>query len=92
MRSIDHVKQDGFATIHAVKLDRFGGGPVHGGLFSTNAAINPHFKVALDVENRAGSLNEAALSLYQELLEDLRLDGIRLGHGSNKGYGWFDVE
>lgn len=83
----------GFEEITSVKLDRFSMAPIDGALFTTWAAIDPVFRVVLEVERRGDYPrdNDDAV-LVAALLEDLLLEGVMLGHGTNRGYGWFGVK
>lgn len=81
----------------SVKLDRFSGAPIDNALFTTRAYIDPVFRVELRVRNRTGALNgkavlDADLTLWDRLVEHLVRRGIVLGHGGNKGFGWFRCE
>jgi len=81
----------GFENITSVKLDRFSMAPIDGALFTTRAAIDPVFEVVLEVEKRGGFPGADDQALFAKLLEDLRQEGIMLGHGTSRGYGWFGV-
>lgn len=81
-----------FEKITSVKLDRFSMAPIDGALFTTKAAIDPVFEVVLEVEQRGGFPDADDTALLSALLEDLRQEGIMLGHGTSRGYGWFGVE
>lgn len=81
-----------FENITSVRLDRFSMAPIDGGLFTTRAAIDPVFEVTLKLEHRAGFPNADDTALFEALLKDLLDEGIMLGHGTSRGYGWFRVE
>ena len=82
--------------ITAVKLDRFTGGPIDNALFKTHAFLGVTLDIGLAVEERPRSLSAAARKqdqdLFESLLADIRADGLMLGHGGNKGFGWFRNE
>lgn len=82
----------GFEDITSVKLDRFSMAPIDGALFTTRAAIDPVFDVVLEVEKRGGFPDDDDWELFTKLLDDLRDEGLMLGHGTSRGYGWFGVE
>lgn len=69
-------------NISSVKLDRFSGAPIEGGLFKTWCFVNPIFEVDFEVPEN---------DHFPKLLQDMKEDGLRLGHGTNRGYGWFTV-
>jgi CRISPR-associated protein (TIGR03986 family) len=73
----------------SVRLDRFSGGPMDGALFAVDSFVSPTFTLTLHLDRRADEALEIALA---SLLEDLARNGLRLGHGGNRGFGWFDVE
>lgn len=94
IRDIRFEAHKGWQDVHSVTIDRFGGGFVRGGLFKTRASIMPIYSLALQLDaarmNRldAGD-KDRAQTLFEQLIEDINLNGIEFGHGSNKGYGWF---
>lgn len=83
---------DGWQDLTSVRLDGFSGAPVDGGLFSLSASVNPVFSATLAVTRRGGEPRGDDLGLFRSLLADLKANGIRLGHGTNRGFGWFSVE
>ena len=78
---------------HSVKIDRFTQSPIDQALFATEAFDSPKFQVALGFDMRA---DESHADFVKELLSDIKADGPRhglmLGHRSNSGYGWMDVD
>jgi CRISPR/Cas system CSM-associated protein Csm3 (group 7 of RAMP superfamily) len=83
-------------TVTSVKLDRFTGGPVDNALFKTRAFVGVKFVLSLVLENRPKALGnderEADRKLYEDLKTDIENNGLMLGHGTNKGFGWFRLE
>lgn len=92
-------------SIPSVKIDRFSGGPMDNALFFTEGWTGCGFEVSMRLRNipdDAPQLNssdrEAFLAdqqVFQKFLSSLTdpvWGGLELGHGGNKGYGWFDVE
>lgn len=73
----------------SVALDRFTGGPLDGALFTTHAYHGVEFEVKLGLEKRGHQKDEEA---FRELMESICEEGLILGHGGNKGFGWFKVE
>lgn len=95
VRGINHVSQNDWLTLQSVKLDRFSGGPMPGALFAVEAAVTPVFDLTLRLDSlrleAAGDVAAAkARSLYDAVVASVAEDGLMLGHGTNKGYGWFD--
>ncbi len=90
------------AEITSVKLDHFSGAPIDKALFSTKVVVGVRLEIALALESRrdadpekrggAGDADEKVAKLFKELIEDIRGDGLTLGHGANKGFGWFKFE
>lgn len=78
--------------VTSVKLDRFSGAPVDNALFTTQAFIGVRLSLSLRLERRGNFPDESHETLLQALLDDIRRNGIDLGHGGNKGFGWFKVE
>jgi CRISPR/Cas system CSM-associated protein Csm3 (group 7 of RAMP superfamily) len=82
--------------ITSVKLDRFSGGPIDGGLFTsatfTGATLT--FELALTRRGLAlpDDIAKADEALFDALAGDIDKNGLMLGHGTNKGFGWFEVE
>ncbi len=80
--------------VTSVKLDRFSGAPADNALFKTAAFIGARIKLELELEERPGLSfgDDAHVQLFEDLAEDIRKHGLRLGHGGNKGFGWFKAE
>jgi hypothetical protein len=82
--------------VTSVKLDRFTSGPIDNALFKTGAFLGVALDAAFAIEARPPSLpaGERKMDddLYEELLQDIRTNGLVLGHGGNKGFGWFRHE
>jgi len=88
-----HVREATPWDVTSVKLDRFTGGPVDNALFKTRAFLGVSLDVAFAIEDRPVKLlapeRKMDQTLFDELLEDIRTNGLVLGHGGNKGFGWF---
>lgn len=83
------------ATLTSVKLDRFSGAPIDGALFGIECVADPVFEARLRfVQPRQGEkkLAASAEKLWKELLGDLKVNGLMLGHSANRGFGWFNVK
>ncbi|MGH6847852.1 MAG: RAMP superfamily CRISPR-associated protein [Methylocella sp.] len=79
------------ATLTSVKLDRFSGVPIDGALFAVECSANTGFEATLRLVN-SDQAPEQARSLRRSLLDDLKKNGLMLGHAANRGFGWFHVE
>ncbi len=80
--------------VTSVALDRFSGAPLDGALFETRAFINVVLDVELVLTSRGGEASPSPddLGLFRFLADDVRRNGLTLGHGGAKGFGWFKVE
>jgi len=91
-------------NVTSVRLDRFSGAPIDQALFAsaTFVDVTIGFTLSLDAGTlEAGTLevgpghpDQAAelaeeQALAERLVSDIRSQGLRLGHGTNKGFGWF---
>ncbi len=75
----------------SVRLDRFSGGPIDNALFTTRALLKPEFEVVLGIEERGELKHTKVVELFEQLIQHVCNKGLVLGHGGNKGFGWFDV-
>ena len=80
----------------SVKIDRFTGGGVDGALFQEDVFYGAEFSIELALDHgRQINLQPALRTEEQDLLAKLRADleanGLMLGHGASKGFGWFDL-
>lgn len=76
--------------ITSLKVDRFTGAPVFGALYTTAAFTGVRLSFSLVLNSRPSSeLSAAAKTLFEKLCTDIRDNGLELGHGTNKGFGWF---
>ncbi len=80
--------------ITSVSLDPFTAGPLEGALFTTTVNIDVQFSVKLSLARRAtfGADNEKDQACFDALLKDIKENGLMLGHGTTKGFGWFTVD
>ncbi|MCE2842522.1 MAG: RAMP superfamily CRISPR-associated protein [Novosphingobium sp.] len=80
-------------SVHSVRLDRFSGGPIDNALFETSCFTGVAARAVIELAARP--MSAAALTsaekLAEELMKQLGAQGLRLGHGTNRGFGWFDV-
>jgi CRISPR/Cas system CSM-associated protein Csm3 (group 7 of RAMP superfamily) len=78
----------------SVKLDRFSGAPIDQQLFGTAAFIDVKVELTLVLAGR-GKVGGAGMptvddnDLAAKLMDDLKKNGLMLGHGGNRGFGWF---
>lgn len=79
-------------TVTSVKLDRFSGAPVDNALFATATFIGVRIRLELRLEERVRFADDDHAALFERLVADVRDRGIQLGHGGNKGFGWFEHE
>jgi CRISPR/Cas system CSM-associated protein Csm3 (group 7 of RAMP superfamily) len=85
----------------SVKLDRFSGAPFDNALFKTQAFLGVTVDLRLGLVTRAGASNPSGAKpcrivpcaddteLAEKLIADIESNGLMLGHGVNKGFGWF---
>lgn len=96
---------DGTAvTLANVAIDRFSGGALDTALFHTEAFIGCRFEVEMAVADwsrrLAGAPHRHALdgmltadlALFDELIADLKDQGLMLGHAAARGLGWFSIK
>lgn len=85
--------------ITSVKLDHFSGAPIDKALFTTRAVIKTRLTLQLALRGRRDTDPEkqtmAAVpskedeALFEKLWTDMKDNGLMLGHGTGKGFGWF---
>ncbi len=80
--------------ISSVKLDHFSGAPIDKALFATRAMTGVRLELALVLQDRGGvgTPTPDDKELFDALLGDMEEAGLTLGHGVNKGFGWFQFE
>jgi len=79
----------------SVALDRHSSAPVDGALFTSETFIGTRLTVSLRLKpGKHDSAGEQAAdeALFQALQSDIRENGLELGGGAAKGFGWFEVE
>jgi len=76
----------------SVKLDSFSGAPIDNALFTTRAFVGAKLSFALRLKGRGKyQPNDEDTALFKSLKNDIEINGLMLGHGSAKGFGWFKV-
>lgn len=90
---LDVLKADRW-QVTSVKLDRFSGAPVDNALFTTDCFINTELSLRLVLEDRGGEMSptDEDVALFEALIDDLSKNGLELGHATNRGFGWFQVQ
>lgn len=74
----------------SVKLDRFSGAPIDNALFKTRAFAGATLSFDLVVDRRQGrTLSPDERAVLDDLRADIAANGLMIGHGTNKGFGWF---
>lgn len=75
------------AETTSVKIDRFSGAPIENALFKTDADRDVCFELHLSCVG--GGAEE---TLFESLVNDLKTNGLMIGHGSSRGFGWFSCK
>jgi hypothetical protein len=80
--------------ITSVKLDHFSGAPIDKALFTTRAVTGAQLSLNLALRDRGGhgTPGEKDKKLFKELVKDIEDNGLMLGHGTSKGFGWFECQ
>lgn len=97
MLVVDHIKfegqSEGWKTLTSVKIDRFTQGTIEGALYAVEAYTDPVFSVQLRLTTRGNDIDRAFVdTLITHLVEPGPNNGLQLGHGVNRGFGWFAVK
>jgi CRISPR/Cas system CMR subunit Cmr4 (Cas7 group RAMP superfamily) len=82
------VEAEQALTLPSVALDRFSSAPLDQALFEVEGFIGTKIEATLRLETN----DAAAEQFMEELIADLRENGLTLGHGEARGFGWFSVE
>lgn len=90
---ISDITADETIDLTSVKIDRLSGAPVDNALFTTVAFLGSRFslEITYNAEQIEKSSRAADLALLKSLIEDIKYSGLQLGHGVNKGFGWFEA-
>lgn len=75
----------------SVRLDRFSGGPIDNALFTVDADLRVTIDLRLMLDRRVREADAEAKAL-KLLVDDVTRNGLMLGHGVNRGFGWFRAE
>lgn len=74
-------------TLTSVSIDRITGAGRDSFLYSERAFTGAAFDVTLAVEDD----DPDTLAVFDRLIENIGTEGLELGHGTTKGFGWFEV-
>jgi len=86
------VTKGAAARFASVKLDRFSGAPIDNALFETETFVGTEVTVTIGLAARPKlPIEKADSHLFKTIVEDILKNGIVLGHGGGKGFGWFSV-
>ncbi|WP_394706345.1 RAMP superfamily CRISPR-associated protein [Breoghania sp.] len=79
--------------VTSVKLDRFSGAPIDNALFTSATFVGTRLSFRLSMAARPGlTPNADDIALAKDLSEQIKTEGLMLGHGTNKGFGWFEQQ
>lgn len=77
----------------SISIDRFSGAVLDSTLFTHEVFVDVSCSVDLRLDRRPGvALADRDRDLLKLLVEDLHKDSLLLGHATNRGFGWFDVD
>lgn len=82
------AKREQDCRFSSIRIDRFSGGVIENALYTTDADTGTVFEAELTLDARGTEQDRAALD---RLVADLCENGLMLGHGSSRGFGWFTV-
>ena len=83
---------DSSGGIPGIAVDRFSGAVLDTGPFFFDAWIGVTLQFTLILEQRGGFPTCEDRDLFAGLVDYVRCQGLLLGHGVNRGFGWFDDE
>lgn len=82
-------------NVSSVKLDRFSGAPFDQALFTSAVFVGVNATATLELGRRTAEDGDSVTpddrddALMTRLRDDLRENGLMLGHATNRGFGWF---
>jgi hypothetical protein len=84
----------------SVKLDHFSGAPIDKALFTSESRVGVTLSFALVLrkrewrdekgESHSEGPSDDDRGLFDELVKDIETRGLRLGHATQRGFGWFE--
>ncbi|MCC5975662.1 MAG: hypothetical protein JJT81_16640 [Rubellimicrobium sp.] len=87
--SVGTISRMGKSAMTSTRIDRFAGGTIDNALFATDADYGVRLDLGLGLDARATDADRKALD---RLVDDIRTNGLMLGHGTSRGFGWFRIE
>lgn len=75
------------ATLTSVSIDRITGAGREKFLFTERVFTNARFDVTLALDDDDEDVGVA----FNRLINNVLVEGLEIGHGTTKGFGWFDV-
>ena len=79
--------------ISSVRIDRFSGAPVDNALFTSAVFVETRIRLTISVSARGDATPKSEdVELAKTLVDDIKTNGLVLGHGGNKGFGWFTAK
>ena len=85
------VAADAIQDLTSVSIDRFTGGGRDGALYTTQVFLDPAFDLRARLDRTGALVTDDDAALFDALIADLTTNGLFLGHGAAKGFGWFAV-
>lgn len=73
-----------------IAIDRFSGAVLDTGPFYVDAWVGIKLEFNLVLREREDFPTEDDKRLFSALVKLIKVDGLLLGHGTNRGFGWFD--
>lgn len=88
-----NVRKATSSAVTSVNLDRFSGAPIDNKLFTTEVFVGVRLSLGLALLRRGAiEPNGDDIALFERLCTDIETEGLQLGAGGNKGFGWFRIE
>ncbi len=88
--SVTETAREAAVVSSQVRIDRFSGGTMDSALFTIDADRGVRLELSFWLDaTRAETRDRNNLA---RVLDDIRANGLDLGHGTTRGYGWFEVE
>ncbi|MGY3436799.1 MULTISPECIES: RAMP superfamily CRISPR-associated protein [unclassified Marinovum] len=85
---VKEIKTEGECEFPSVKLNPLTQGPADGALFFVRAHYGVSF--SLQLSSRSPGLSDDERKLLDALKTDIEENGLQLGFGGSKGFGWFE--
>ena len=73
-----------------IAIDRFSGAVLDTGPYFTDAWVGLTLQFSLNLDRRGDFPSKNDRDLFCALAKYIRVEGLLLGHGVNRGFGWFD--